>query len=69
MKIDPKFHEGDMVVFRFVKQSNRTYNGVILSSWTGVKRGQHRCVYTIASMNHGMCSYSVGEEYIEKKIA
>lgn len=67
MKTEAKYVKGDVVIFKLVRDSKATYNGVILGSW-GVNISSKR-VYTVASMNHGMRSYSLSEEYIVKKIS
>lgn len=57
-----------MVVFKFDKRSNKTYNGIITGSWTSAIVHSPR-IYSISCMDFGMNSYSLNEEYIIKKIA
>ncbi len=61
-----RYNKGDIVAFKFSNLCKETFNGVIISSR---KAGRfYRTVYEIASMNHNMCSYSIGEALIVKKI-
>jgi len=66
MRAKPKYQPNDMVSFKFSTRYKQTYNGVIVSIW---HRGRNRVIYEIASMNHSMCSYSVCEECIVKKLS
>ena len=60
------FKKGDIVTFKFSPRLKETYNGIIVSSW---KSKESKNVYEIASMNHSMSSYTIGESCIIKKIA
>lgn len=68
--INPKYKNGDMVVFKLVKDSTITYNGIVTSSWTSnLQINKPKKVYSISCMDFGMNSYSISEECIVKKIA
>lgn len=67
MKAKPKYKNGDMISYRISKHSKTTYYGVILSTWHNDK--SDKVIYEVAAMNDGMCSYSIGESYIDKKIS
>lgn len=65
MRAKPKFSKDDMVSFKFSKVDRQLHTGVILSIW---HRGRNRIIYEVASMNHSMCSYSICEECIVKRL-
>ena len=58
------YNNGDVVIFKFTKATKETHSGIIVSGWTVNKRR----VYEIASMNHGMSNFTIGEGCILKKI-
>ena len=59
------YAKGDMVVFKFSKSLKETFNGIIVSRW----RRNRTFIYEISSMNHGMSSFTIGQECILKKIS
>lgn len=66
MKIKPKFDANDLVCFKFSSRLRETYSGVIVSIY---HNRNNRVIYEIASMNHSMCSYSISEDCIVKKLS
>lgn len=66
-----KYEKGDIVTFTLFKGSSVENNGVILNRWQNDARhnGGKRAIYEIASMNHSMNSFSIGENCILKKIS
>jgi len=66
-----KYEKGDIVTFTFVEGATTYNNGVVINRWqTDAKRkGGKRAIYEIASMNHSMNSFSIGESCILKKIS
>jgi len=66
MKKLPKFSKNDTVCYKISKKSKTTYYGIILTLWHS--QDSRSVIYEVASLNDGMCSYSIGEEYIIKKI-
>jgi hypothetical protein len=66
-KADSKYGVGDMVTFKFVTGSKETYTGIILGH--RLTKSANITVYEIASLNHGMDKYSIGEKCILKKIS
>lgn len=66
MKAPPKFKTNDLVSFKFSSNYRDLYSGVIVSIW---HHSKHKVVYEIASMNHSMCSYSISEDCIVKKLS
>lgn len=64
-KPKPKYEAGDVVSFHFSRTHREEHNGMIVTSW---RNWNNKIIYEIASMNHGMCSYSVSESCIIKKL-
>lgn len=60
------YEKGDMVSFKLYTGSKVAYNGIVLSRW---KSYTQRYVYQISSMNHGMNSFTIGQQCILKKIS
>ena len=66
-KADSKYGDGDMVTFRFAGGTKETYTGIVLGH--RLAKVTNIMVYEIASMNHGMAKFHVGEKCILKKIS
>ena len=64
-----KYVKGDIVTFKLSSLLKETYSGIILSSWTSTGRKNKFNIYKIASMNHGMADFTIGESCIIKKLS
>ena len=62
----PLFKKGDIVSFVLSTRHKETFSGIIVRSWQ-IRRDL--VVYEISSMNHGMCSFSIGEMCVLKKLS
>jgi hypothetical protein len=65
MKKIPQYSIGDMVSYKLSNRRATLYAGVVISHWHNVHGS---VIYEIASLSDNMCSYSIGEPNIDKKV-
>ena len=64
---DCKYGDGDMVSFKFSDTTKEMFTGIIIGHH--YTKSNKVVVYEIASMNHSMSKFSIGEKCILKKLS